>query len=124
MSKNVHAIIDELKAGLSELQSHFENLGSIFGGSEKTTPGGRKAAVRVRRLRKAAVIRAAAVRAAAPAAAKKARKKPTLSPAVRAQRRLQGRYMARFKTLAKAKQAQVRKVRETKGYEAALKLMG
>jgi len=121
LAKNVHAIIDELKAGLSELQSHFENLGSIFGGSEKTTPGGRKTPVRARRRGR----RAAAVRtAAAVAVVKKARKKPTLSPAVRAQRRLQGRYMARFKTLAKAKQAQVRKVRETKGYEAALKLMG
>jgi hypothetical protein len=117
LAKNVHAIIDELKAGLSELQSHFENLGSIFGG-EKTTPGGRKAATRPR-TRRTAMRRAAAV-----AVVRKARKKPTLSPAVRAQRRLQGRYMARFKTLPKAKQAQVRKVRETKGYEAALKLMG
>ncbi len=121
MAKNVHSIIDELKAGLSELQSHFENLGSIFGGSEKTTPGGRKTAVRARRrgARKVAAIRTAA----AVAVVKKARKKPTLSPAVRAQRRLQGRYMARFKTLPKAKQALVRKVRQTKGYEAALKLM-
>jgi hypothetical protein len=118
LAKNVHAIIDELKAGLSELQSHFENLGSIFGGSEKTTPGGRKAAGRPR-TRRAAVRRAAAV-----AVVKKTRKKPTLSPAVRAQRRLQGKYMARFKTLPKMRQAQIRKVRETKGYEAALKLMG
>ena len=120
MAKNVHSIIDELKAGLSELQAHFENLGTIFGGSEKTTPGGRKSTARARRARR----RAAAVRPAASPAAKKARKKPTLSPAVRAQRRLQGRYMARFKTLPKAKQAQVRKLREEKGYEAALKMMG
>ena len=120
MAKNVHSIIDELKAGLSELQSHFENLGSIFGGSEKTTPGGRKARAHARRPPRKAATRTSA---SAPAA-KKTRKKPTLSPAVRAQRRLQGRYMARFKTLPKARQAQVRKVRETKGYEAALKLMG
>ncbi|HET9793925.1 MAG TPA: hypothetical protein VFS34_05630 [Thermoanaerobaculia bacterium] len=121
MAKNVHSIIDELKAGLSELQSHFENLGSIFGGSEKTTPGGRKSAARARRR----APRRAAGRPAAPAApAKKARKKPTLSPAVRAQRRLQGRYMAKFKGLSKTRQAQVRKVREEKGYEAALKMMG
>ncbi len=121
MAKNVHAIIDELKAGLSELQAHFENLGSIFGGSEKTAPGGRKSTGRARRR---APRRAAAPRPSAGPAPGKARKKPTLSPAVRAQRRLQGRYMARFKTLPKAKQAQVRKVREEKGYEAALKLMG
>lgn len=112
MAKNVHAIIDELKAGLSELQAHFENLGSIFGGSEKTTPGGRKSPIRRRRRS-----------AAAASGATKTRKKPTLSPAVRAQRRLQGRYMAKFKGLPKAKQAQVRKVREEKGYVAALKMM-
>lgn len=119
MAKNVHSIIDELKAGLSELQAHFENLGSIFGGAEKTTPGGRKSAARVRR----AARRGRPARTSAPAVPAKTRKKPTLSPAVRAQRRLQGRYMARFKALPKAKQAQVRKVREAKGYEAALKMM-
>ncbi|HWC64475.1 MAG TPA: hypothetical protein VG777_00225 [Thermoanaerobaculia bacterium] len=121
MAKNVHEIIGELKAGLSELQSHFENLGSIFGGSEKTTPGGRKAAPRRRRRTRA---RASIPQRAAAPAARRARKKPNLSPAVRAQRKLQGKYMAKFKTLPKAKQAQVRKVRETKGYEAALKFMG
>jgi len=121
LAKNVHSIITELKSGLSELQAHFENLGSIFGGSEKTTPGGRKSTAR--RARATRARRAAAARTAAPAA-KKARKKPNLSPAVRAQRKLQGRYMARFKTLSKTKQAQVRKVRQEKGYEAALKLMG
>ena len=113
MAKNVHAIIDELKSGLSELQAHFESLGSIFGGSEKTTPGGRKTPAVRRRRRSAAAV----------SGAKKIRKKPTLSPAVRAQRRLQGRYMAKFKALPKARQAQVRKVREEKGYVAALKMM-
>lgn len=121
MAKNVHSIINELKAGLSELQSHFESLGSIFGASEKTTPGGRKSTTRRVRVTRA---RRASARAAAPDSTPKARKKPTLSPAVRAQRRLQGKYMAKFKTLPKARQAQVRKVRETKGYEAALKMMG
>lgn len=119
MAKNVHTIIDDLKTGLSELQAHFENLGSIFAGSEKTTPGGRKSAALVRR----AARRGRRARASAAALPKKPRKKPTLSAAVRAQRRLQGRYMAKFKGLPKAKQAQIRKVRQKKGYVAALKMM-
>jgi len=38
--------------------------------------------------------------------------------------KLQGRYMALVKHLPKAKQAQVKKVRKEKGYEAALKMIG
>lgn len=122
MAKNVHSIINDLKQGLAELQFQFEHLGSLFGGGEKTAPQGRKGAARRRRTR---VTRAPRKAAGAPSpSAPKPRKKPTLSPAVRAQRKLQGRYMARFKTLPKAKQAQVRKIRADKGYEAALKLMG
>jgi hypothetical protein len=123
LAKNVHTIIDDLKQGLAELQFQFEHLGSLFGGGEKTAPQGRKSAGRRRRARVARAPRRAAGAPPAPTA-KKTRKKPNLSPAVRAQRKLQGRYMARFKTLPKAKQAQVRKIRAEKGYEAALKLMG
>jgi 1,2-phenylacetyl-CoA epoxidase PaaB subunit len=121
LAKNVHAIISDLKQGLSDLQFQFEHLGSLFGGGERTAPQGRKSTARRRRARVARVARKAAIASAAP---RKARKKPNLSPAVRAQRKLQGRYMARFKTLSKAKQIQVRKVRAAKGYVAALKLMG
>ena len=121
MAKNVHTIIDDLKQGLAELQFQFEHLGSLFGGGERTAPQGRKRAARKRRARVARAPRKATGAPAAPA--RKTRKKPNLSPAVRAQRKLQGRYMARFKTLPKAKQIQVRKVRAEKGYVAALKLM-
>jgi len=102
LAKNVQSIIDDLQSGLAELRMHFESLGSIFGGSE----------IRVRRARRVSPGR------------KPTRKKPNLSPAVRAQRKLQGRYMALIKRLPKAKQAHVKRVRATKGYEAALKLMG
>jgi len=122
LAKNVHTIIDDLKQGLAELQFQFEHLGSLFGGGEKTAPQGRKSAGRKRRARVARAPRKAAGAPSAPGA--RTRKKPNLSPAVRAQRKLQGRYMARFKTLPKAKQAQIRKIRADKGYEAALKLMG
>ena len=120
MAKNVHAIISDLKQGLAELQFQFEHLGSLFGGGERTAPQGRKSSARRRRAR---VARAPRKATGAPAAPAKARKKPNLSPAVRAQRKLQGRYMARFKTLTKARQIQVRKIRAEKGYEAALKMM-
>ena len=119
MAKNVHSIIQDLKQGLAELQFQFEHLGSLFGGGEKTAPQGRKSTSGRRRR----VARAPRKPAGAPPPAK-TRRKPNLSPAVRAQRKLQGKYMARFKTLPKGKQAQVRKVRAEKGYEAALKLMG
>jgi len=121
LAKNVHSIINDLKEGLAELQFQFEHLGSLFGGSERTAPQGRKSTAR-----RTARVRRAPRRAtgAAPVAARRKRKKPNLSPAVRAQRKLQGKYMARFKTLSKAKQNQVRKVRQEKGYEAALKMMG
>ncbi len=114
MATNVHAIIQTLTSGLKELESHLEHLNKLFGGWDKTTPGGRKASGtgRKRRRRSVTVPRAA-----------KARKKPRISPALRAQRRIQGRYMALFRRLPKARQAAVRKVRETSGYPAALKLM-
>lgn len=122
MAKNVQSIIDDLQSGLTELRMHFESLGSIFGGSERTSSGGRKASASRRRVRRAKRVPTGVP--VAQRSAKKTRKKPTLSPAVRAQRRLQGQYMGKIRRLPKAQQAKVRKVRETKGYEAALKMMG
>jgi hypothetical protein len=125
LSKTVQLIIEELQSGLTELRTHFENLGSIFGGSQRAAPGGRKASATRRRVRRAKRVPTglpSSPRKAAPA--KTARKKPALSPAVRAQRQLQGRYMGMIRRLPKARQAQVKKIRETKGYEAALKMMG
>ena len=115
MAKNVHVIIRELRAGLSDLESHFANLGSIFGG------GGESSGAATPRKRRRA--RKGGRRSSAPPSAPKTRRKPRLSPAVRAQRKLQGKYMAKFKTLSTGRQAQVRKVRAEKGYEAALKMM-
>jgi hypothetical protein len=123
LPKNVHSLIQDLKDGLADLQAHFEHLGSVFGGNEKTSAGGRKRPEP--RAKNAGRNRRGAVGAsAASSPAKPKRKKPNLSPAVRAQRKLQGQYMAKFKTLPKTKQAQVRKVRAEKGYPAALKMMG
>jgi hypothetical protein len=125
MAKNVQSIIDDLESGLAALKLHFENLSSVFG-NEKAGPGGRKASgSRNRKSRKFQVntsrhdpYKNFKFRA------KKTRKKPRLSAAVRAQRKLQGQYMGKVRRLPKAKQAQVKKVREAKGYEAALKMMG
>lgn len=54
---------------------------------------------------------------------RKHRKKMKMSAALRKQRRLQGRYMGLVRGLSKAKQAQVKKVRQEKGYGAALAVM-
>ena len=118
MAKNVQSIIDDLQSGLAELRMHFESLGSIFG--EGASPA-RKAGSRPRRK----VVRRARRRPAGgpPAHARKARRKIRMSPALRKQRQLQGRYMALVKRLPKAKQARVKKVRERQGYAAALKML-
>lgn len=129
LAKNVQSIIDDLESGLAALRMHFESLGSIFG--EVAAPGGRKAsASRPRKARKRKPRKISVNTSRQDPyknfkfRAKKTRKKPKLSAAVRAQRKLQGRYMGLVRRLPKAKQAQVKKVRETKGYEAALKMMG
>lgn len=126
MSTNVHAIIQTLTSGLKELESHLDHLNTLFGGWEKTSPGGRKASARAarKRRRRAARTPRPSREAAKRGVAAKKRKKPTISAALRAQRRLQGKYMALFRRLPKARQAAVRKVREAKGYPAALKMMG
>ena len=123
MPKNVQSIIDDLQSGLAELRMHFESLGSIFGESAKTSPGGRKAAAFHRRVRRAKRV-APGVPPSQRSGVKKTRKKMKMSPALRKQRQLQGRYMGKVRRLPKAKQAQVKKVREKQGYEAALKMMG
>lgn len=128
MPKNVQSIIDDLQSGLAELRMHFESLGSIFGGAEKAAPRGRKGFTTTARRAdpyknfKFRAKKGRKVRASAPA--KKARKKMKMSPALRKQRQLQGRYMGMIRRLPKAKQDQVKKVRQEKGYAAALKMMG
>jgi hypothetical protein len=129
LAKNVQSIIDDLESGLTQLRMHFESLGSIFGGEKASARGRRNRSqlntgrvdpyknfkFRVKKGRKSQV------KASGPA--KKTRKR-SISPARRAQMKLQGRYMALVKHLPKAKQARVKKVRKAKGYEAALKMMG
>jgi hypothetical protein len=144
VARNVQSIIDDLESGLTQLRMHFESLGWIFGGSAKTPPRGRKARktrfqtnkgrvdpyknfkFRAKRHpgKTAAKTTGVAISQKMTAPAKKIRKKMTMSPALRKQRQLQGRYMGMVRRLPKAKQAQVKKVRKDKGYEAALKMMG
>lgn len=125
MAKNVQSIIDDLESGLAALRLHFESLSSVFGG-ETAAPGGRKASVS--RKRKSRKIQVNTSRHDPyknfKFRAKKTRKKMKISPALRKQRQLQGQYMGKVRRLSKAKQAQVKKVRQEKGYEAALKMMG
>ena len=51
----------------------------------------------------------------------RARKKPTLSPERRAQLKLQGQYIGYLRNLKPGQKAEVRKVRERKGIQAAIR---
>src|SRR5258708_6468310 len=97
---------------------HFESLGSIFGDSKTQRSQRGPGHPQVRREKKAKARR----KASGKAPAQPARRRPNLSPAVRAQRKLQGRYMGLVRRLPKAKQAAVKKVRATKGLPAALRM--
>lgn len=120
MARNVQSIIDDLEAGLDQLRMHFESVGSIFSRMEAPGARGRKV-TRRRRVRRARRVPAGRVKRTAPV--RKVRKKTAMSPALRKQRQVQGRYMGLVKRLPKTKQAQVKKIRKEKGYEAALKMM-
>lgn len=56
------------------------------------------------------------------AAARPARRNVTISPKVRALRRLQGKYMGYVRRLKPAEKARVREVREKQGMEAAIRM--
>ena len=101
MPKNVQSIIDDLESGLAELRMHLESLGSIVGGSAKTSPAGRKSAALRRRVRRAKRV-PTGIPAAQRSGVKKARRKMKMSPALRKQRQLQGRYMGLVRRLPKA----------------------
>ena len=104
MAKDIFGTLDDLAAGIGHLRDQLAGLRSAFATTaEKATRKPRRRA-----------------RKAAKKAARKARK--ALSPKIKAMRKLQGRYMGLVRNLAAAQKAQVKKVRETKGYQAALRM--
>src|SRR5688572_14242983 len=87
--------------------------------------GGRTKEIADLRERLAALegIRGSSKRRGRPAAARPARRRNvTISPKVRALRRLQGKYMGYVRRLKPAEKARVREVREKQGMQAAIRL--
>lgn len=101
--RNVHHILEDLGRGINDLKSALEPLAKAFGkaATRAATPS-RKTRRAARRIGKKAVRQ--------------------MSAGVKQLRALQGRYMAFLKKLSKAEQAQVKKLRKSKGYRDAIKL--
>lgn len=122
MARTIFAVLRDLEAGLAELREALAPLAALAGTQEPA------AGRRPRVARAAKVVRAprrsSRSVAEAPAPVKKAStnaKRPS-SPAVRAQRAAQGKYMGILRGLSKQQQAEVKKARAADGIEAAIKL--
>jgi len=104
MANDIFKTVDDLKKGINELQSQLAGLQRAFGraarrevgrGSRKTKSVVRKA---VSRARKASSAR------------------------VKGMRKLQGKYMGMVRNLNQVQKAQVKKIKQSKGYKAAFDL--
>ena len=103
MAKDIFGTLDDLASGIGHLRDQLAGLHGLFGGAAKA---GRKTRRKAKR--------------AAKKATQKARK--AVSAKVKAMRKLQGRYMGYVRKLSAAQKAQVKKVRESKGYQAAISM--
>jgi hypothetical protein len=105
--------LEDLKKGLETLGGQLAPLQVILGkgGLMVESPKRRRRAKAKRR-----------VSAAAPAGSVTPRKRRKFSPKGRAALKLAGRYMGLTRNLSAAQKAQVKRVREAKGLDAAIKL--
>ncbi len=103
MAKDVFATLDTLAEEVGHLRNQLSGLYSILG---KTVTPSRKTRRRDRRAVKKVT--------------RKARK--AASPKLKAMRKLQGQYMGFVRNLTAAQKAQVKKVKESKGFAAAIKM--
>lgn len=103
MAKDIFGTLDDLASGIGRLRDQLSGLHGLFGGAatkaRKTRRRARKAAIKVTR---------------------KPRK--VASPKIKAMRTLQGQYMGYVRKLTAAHKSQVKRVREAKGYQAAIKM--
>lgn len=104
MANDIFKTVDNLKSGIEDLQKQLAGLQKAFGrtASREMSRGAR----RTRSAVKKAVSRA---------------KKET-SAQVKNMRKLQGKYMGLVRSLSKAQKAQVKKIKQSKGYKAAFEL--
>jgi len=101
--KDVFTILSDLQSSIEDLRGALAPLERIFGDEPSAAPGPRPRGRAARR----------------PASGGRSRR---LSGKVARLRAMQGRYMTLVRGLPAPQKARVRKVREEKGYPAALKL--
>ena len=104
MARDIFETVDNLRKGINELQSQLAGLQKAFGRAAK-----REVARRSRKTRSA--VRKAVSRA-----------KKVSSARVKNMRKLQGKYMGLVRNLNQAQKAQVKKIKQSKGYKAAFDL--
>src|SRR5437016_8789922 len=104
MANDIFKTVDNLKSGIEDLQRQLAGLQKAFG--------------RVARREVARGSRA--TRSAVRTVVSRARKES--SAQVKNMRKLQGRYMGLVRNLNKAQKAQVKKLKQSKGYKAAFEL--
>jgi hypothetical protein len=104
MANDIFKTVDNLRKGIEDLQKQLSGLQKTFGraASREIHRGTR----RTRSVVKKAVSRA--------------RKESSVQ--VKNMRKLQGKYMGLVRSLNKAQKAQVKKIKQSKGYQAAFDL--
>lgn len=106
MANDIFKTVDNLRKGIEDLQKQLSGLQKAFGrvATREIDRGTR----RTRSVVKKAVSRA--------------RKESSVQ--VKNMRKLQGKYMGLVRSLNKAQKAQVKKIKQSKGYKAAFELAG
>jgi soluble cytochrome b562 len=104
MASDIFKTVDGLKKGIDDLQRQLAGLQKTFGRAARreVVRGSRAAGKAVRK------------------AVSRARKES--SSQVKNMRKLQGRYMGLVRNLNKSQKAQVKKIKQSKGYKAAFEL--
>lgn len=103
--RDIFTILDELGSGLDELKNSLQRLGTVVG--REGTRAVRRASKRMPKIRRN--VRKGTSR--------------TLSASVKSLRVMQGQYMSLLRRLSKAQQRQVKKIRKSDGYQAALRFL-
>lgn len=104
MANDIFKTVDNLRKGINDLQSQLAGLQKTFGRAVRREVQGRSSKTR------------SAVRKAV------SRVRKTSSAQVKAMQKLQGRYMGLVRNLSEAQKAQVKKLKQSKGYKAAFEL--
>ena len=110
MARNVFTILDDLAAAIEELRDALAPLAALSGAASRGEGPRRRG--RPARATKPAL---------APAPATPEKKTKRSSPKLRALRQLQGKFLGALRGLNPEQREQIKKVRDEKGYEAALK---